>query len=186
LAEWELAGGSSKATLRSTSKYKRSWSFLTFYPRHRRFPNPTSQAMTSTGGKRSSWTCSNGTAPNFRFFANPLPPYHGEKVRRSWDETGFETGLGGGWRWGQSGAQSKKPSVVRGFGPAHVAMSKLVIVILEERLKLDHSICSECRCANKKFDGGNSGIRTPDLRIIRSTAQKKSHLKKKSTAAFFD
>ena len=35
-----------------------------------------------------------------------------------------------------STAQYKKPRVVRGFGHAHVAISKLVLVILAERVSL--------------------------------------------------
>ncbi len=43
----------------------------------------------------------------------------------------------------RSAAQSKKPRVVRGSGHAHVAMSKLVQVILAERKGFEHLIRAE-------------------------------------------
>jgi hypothetical protein len=46
------------------------------------------------------------------------------------------TDFGGGWPRGQSGAQSIKPSVLRGSRHAYVAMSKLVQVILAEYVRL--------------------------------------------------
>ena len=65
----------------------------------------------------------------------------------------------------KSGAQSKKPRVVRGSRLAHVTMSKLVQVILAERGGFEHLIRAE-RKNIFEFSGGDSGIRTPDLRIM--------------------
>jgi hypothetical protein len=50
-----------------------------------------------------------------------------------------------------------------------VAMSKLVQVILAERERFEHLIRAK-RKNYLEFNGGDSGIRTPDLRIMMKIA----------------
>jgi hypothetical protein len=54
-------------------------------------------------------------------------------------EQGFEATLGES----RSTAQSKKPRVVQGFGHAHVAMSKLVQVILAGQERFEKTVLKE-------------------------------------------
>jgi hypothetical protein len=53
---------------------------------------------------------------------------------------GFETVFEGGWRWGQSGAQSKKPRVVRGSERLTTRLSELAGLVLAEQEGFEPSI----------------------------------------------
>jgi hypothetical protein len=49
---------------------------------------------------------------------------------------GFETDFGGGWPWGQSGAHSKKPRVVRGSERRTTRLSELAGLVLAGQKRL--------------------------------------------------
>ena len=53
---------------------------------------------------------------------------------------GFETGFGGALPWGQSGAQSKKPRVVRGSERLATRLSELEGLVLAEQEGFEPSI----------------------------------------------
>ena len=53
---------------------------------------------------------------------------------------GFETVLGDGWLWGQSGAHSKKPRVVRGSERLATRLSELAGLVLAEREGFEPSV----------------------------------------------
>ena len=54
----------------------------------------------------------------------------------------FETDFGGGWPWGQSGAHSKKPRVVRGSEHLTTRLSELAGLVLAGQRRFEEFVLS--------------------------------------------